>query len=381
MGYGSNGCIDCWRLDKLPRLENHADPVPAAPAKVAKQHRIEETWVSRYANPYDVVQSAIRVGVTKADVLVKHKKWDLNGKELAIDGNSFAEDGDLTYKLPSKGLLGMVPRLTKSKSGRKPYRQKYKAKRARNETSPPLPRLMRSMVPAAQDAFLSSIAASSASHVAEIDSNAAKSGPSTQVYTAERALGPAASSEFAENDSAPLNACTRSPLERNLFTALRRQAVPNPHYPDGADLDMRPASLLKVKLPVRAFSTKSAPPSCEVPGNSGNIIAKNYLKARQALNITDSNARLGWYYVETLKGPGVTDLKIISARAPANMLPTILKRKAPEIDVLETQSDGSSPNSYDRGKRRLIHDDSEEEWEGISSSRSSSPEPDGGKDT
>ena len=121
-GHGTHFCEDCWRLDVQPRLEAHANPPLPDPTTVQEQRRIGDTWVSNYTTPRDVVQSAILAGISAPDSFAKHKKWDMNGEEVAINGDYHAEEKDLVFEQKPNWVH---PKLINGKNSKQQYKRLY----------------------------------------------------------------------------------------------------------------------------------------------------------------------------------------------------------------------------------------------------------------
>ena len=176
------------------------------------------------------------------------------------------------------------------------------------------------------------------------------------------------------------NAVTLGASTADTINTKDQRDFARPRYSFYDDMDLKPPCSLKVTLKANSYSKKPAAPiTCNTRGNSGNIIAMNYLKARHALHQLDRNSKLGWYTIRTVNRN--TKAEVNSVRAN-NLTSTCAqpdnsrKRRASDDGLFEMLlRKGSLPTEGDNKKRR-IEEDSEEEFKGFSDrSNSPSPEP------
>ena len=174
------------------------------------------------------------------------------------------------------------------------------------------------------------------------------------------------------------NAVALGASTADIINAKDQRDFAQPRFTMYDDMDLKPPCAVKVTLDAYSYSKKTATPiTYNNRGNSGNIIAMNYLKARQALHQPDPNRKLGWYSTWTVdlnpKAEANSDHQakvLASIRAQSD---NSRKRRASDDSLFELQlRTGALPvNVYK--KIRRIEEDSEEEFNGFSSS--SSPKP------
>ena len=366
-------------------------------------HRMGETWISNYSTPYDVVQSAIRVGISAPSTLATHRKWDMNGKKLVADGKPDAEEKDLTwkqvskdqdptYKKPAAKITGAqekgltwkqtsmdqgftykkaFTKIACGRSGRAFYfRQKFA-----NRSTVPHQEQQKVLGPAA--AFNRPVTrAYKPNNKNEANSKAYPESVPTSADIEVGAAGP--------GPSTLLNTAKPQSSSGRVFSAEMKQRLAISDSQDNADMEMKAGCAIKISLPVRSFSTKPAPPKCEVSGNSGNIITRNYFKASQALRNKDPKGRLGWY--TTTKTQALTtaaDLRDLREKDLTTFQIQSIhprKRKARDISTLDAAIHDGTPTSHSLKRKRRIELDSEEEWNGFSDYTSSLPESSNGGD-
>ena len=401
-GHGTSYCEDCWINDVQPRLEAHANPVVPNPATVTHMQHMGETWVSNYSTPYDVVQSAIRVGISDPSTLATHQKWDLNGKELMVDGKPTAEEKNLIWNHVSKGqdssyekTPAKVPDVQKKeliwnqtsidqgftyrsasmtiacdRSGRSFH---FKQDFAQGSTFPQQDQ-QKVLGPAA--AFNRPVTRA----YRPKDRNLTNPNPppeslptSTDIEVGAAGPGPST-----------LSASAKLRPSSEPILSVEKQKLAIPQYEDDADMEMKAGCAFKISLPVRSFSTKPAPPKCEISGNSGTIIARNYFKASLALIDKDPQGRLGWYKItKTQALTTVADLRDLREKdLTIFQIQSIHcgKRKARDLRTLDAAVGDGAFTSHDRRKKRRVEFESEGDGNGISDHRSSSPKSSKGGD-
>ena len=174
------------------------------------------------------------------------------------------------------------------------------------------------------------------------------------------------------------NAATLGASTADTINARDQREFAQPRYSIYNDMDLKPPCALKVTLEGRSYSKKPAAPIiCKARGNSGNIIAMNYLKARHALYRLDPNKKLGWYTTRTVNLNTNAEVNSVRAKILAStrvQSDNSKKRRASDDGLFELLlRQGSLPAKHHQ-KRRRIEEDSEEEFKGFSDrSCSSSP--------
>ncbi|KAL8797030.1 MAG: hypothetical protein Q9195_000801 [Heterodermia aff. obscurata] len=174
------------------------------------------------------------------------------------------------------------------------------------------------------------------------------------------------------------NAATIGASTTNTISAKDQRVFAQPRYTIYDDMDLKPPCALKIALKARSYSKKPAAPiECKARGNSGNIIAMNYLKARQALHQRDAKSQLGWHSSSTVDLDTEAEVNSVSRTILASYrVESEISRKHRASDdrlfVLHLRIGRSTTDKDD--KERGMDEDSEEEFKSFSDgSTSSSP--------
>ena len=172
------------------------------------------------------------------------------------------------------------------------------------------------------------------------------------------------------------NAALLGASTANTINAKDQRYFAQPRYSLYDDMDMMPPCALKIALKARSYSKKPAAPiTYNSRGNSGNIIAMNYLKARQAFHQAGPNRKLGWYSTSTVVPDAKSEVNSVRAKTLAStrvQSDNSQKRRARDERLFALLLRKGSLTAGGCNKGRRIEEDSEEEFQGVSD-RSKSP--------
>ena len=168
----------------------------------------------------------------------------------------------------------------------------------------------------------------------------------------------------------------------DIINAKDQRDFAQPRFTIYDDMDLKPPCATKVTLNAHSYSKKTATPiTYKTRGNSGNTIAMNYLKARQALHQHDPNRKLGWFAISTVNlNPKAEENSVHQAKVLASIRvqsDNSRKRRASDDGLFELHlRTGTLPGNVYKKIRRIEQDSEEEEFNGFSDhSSSSSPKP------